>query len=205
MEGLPVVEVIIEPENLDRNRYVRIGEEHTKTLEFEPGKLYVKDRIRPRYALKDKLELPREGEKTVVIAPLPLLPLYKCMFGSTLAAELLIQKYTYHIPFHRQLRQLKDLGVILSESTVNGCFSRLGEALRPLYGRVREIVLSSGYIQADETVLPVISKDKHKAEKEYLWVARSVLDRMHFFHYELGDRKYSVNPVKCVKNIHLCM
>jgi hypothetical protein len=53
---------------------------------------------------------------------------------------------------------LKDLGVILSESTVNGCFSRLGEALRPLYGRVREIVLSSGYIQADETVLPVISK-----------------------------------------------
>jgi hypothetical protein len=89
------LKVVIEPENLDRNRYVRIGGEHTRTLEFEPGKLYV---------LKDRMELPREGKKTVVIAPLPLLPLYKCMFGSTVAAELLIQKYSYHIPFHQQLR-----------------------------------------------------------------------------------------------------
>ena len=192
MEGLPVLEVFIEPENLDTSRYVRIGEEHTKTLEYEPGKLYVKDRIRPKYALKDKMELPGEGEKTVIIAPRPLVPLDKCMFGSTLIAELLLQKYSYHIPFHRQLRQLKDLGVILPESTVGRCFSRTCEALVPLYDKIREIVLASPYIQADETVLPVVSKDKHKTQKEYLWIARCVLDGMHFFHYQLGDRTKDV-------------
>jgi len=192
MDGLPVVEVIIEPENLDTSRYMRIGEEHTRTLEYEPGKLYVKDRIRPKYALKDKMELPQESEKTVVIAPLPLLPLYKCMFGPTLIAELLLQKYSYHIPFHRQLRQLKDLGVLLPESTVGGCFSRICEALVPLYDRIRELVLASPYIQADETVLPVVSKDRHKAEKEYLWIARCVSDGMHFFHYQQGDRTKDV-------------
>jgi hypothetical protein len=114
------------------------------------------------------------------------------MFGSTLTAELLLQKYTYHIPFHRQLRQLKDLGVSLSESTVNGCFSRSCETLRPLYDLVRKLVLASGYIQADETVLPVISKDRHKVEKEYLWIARNALDGMHFFHYQLGNRTRDV-------------
>lgn len=44
LEGLPVVEVIVEPGNVDLNRYRRIGEERTRTLEFEPGKskrLYV--------------------------------------------------------------------------------------------------------------------------------------------------------------------
>ena len=37
LEGLPVVEVIVEPDNVDLNRYRRIGEERTRTLEFEPG------------------------------------------------------------------------------------------------------------------------------------------------------------------------
>lgn len=192
MEGLPVIEVVIEPEGIDRDRYVRIGEQHTRTLEFEPGKLYVKDSIRPKYALRDKMELPGQGEKTVIIAPLPLVPLYKCMFGSTLIAELLLQKYSYHIPFHRQLRQLRDLGCVLSESTVSGCFSRSCEALRPLYDKIRELVLTCPYIQADETTLPVINNIKHKTDKEYLWIARSVLDGMHFFHYQLGDRTKEV-------------
>ena len=46
LEGLPVVEVIVEPDNVDLNRYRRIGEERTRTLEFEPGKLYVKETVR---------------------------------------------------------------------------------------------------------------------------------------------------------------
>lgn len=41
LEGLPVVEVVIEPQDLDLTKYKRIGEERTRTLEFEPGKLYV--------------------------------------------------------------------------------------------------------------------------------------------------------------------
>lgn len=43
LEGLPVVEITIEPEHLDLTKYKKIGEERTRTLEFEPGKLYVKE------------------------------------------------------------------------------------------------------------------------------------------------------------------
>lgn len=67
--GLPVVEVIIEPDNV--NLYYCIGEERIRTLEFELGKLYVKETVRPKYGLKNNLSLPKEGESGVVIAPLP--------------------------------------------------------------------------------------------------------------------------------------
>ena len=59
LEELPVVEVVIEPQDLDLTKYKRIGEERTRTLEFEPGKLYVKEIIRPKYGLKDNTALPR--------------------------------------------------------------------------------------------------------------------------------------------------
>jgi len=39
LEGLPVIEVVIEPEDVDKEKYKYIGEERTRTLEFEPGKL----------------------------------------------------------------------------------------------------------------------------------------------------------------------
>ena len=52
LEGLPVVEVVIEPQDLDLTKYKQIGEERTRTLEFKPGKLYVKEIIRPKYGLK---------------------------------------------------------------------------------------------------------------------------------------------------------
>ena len=35
LEGLPVVKVVIEPQDLDLTKYKRIGEERTRTLEFD--------------------------------------------------------------------------------------------------------------------------------------------------------------------------
>ena len=109
LEGLPVVEVIVEPDNVDLNRYRRIGEERTRTLEFEPGKLYVKETVRPKYGLKNNLSLPKEGESGVIIAPLPPSPIYKCPAGPSLPAEILLQKYEYHVPFYRQVKEYRHL------------------------------------------------------------------------------------------------
>lgn len=54
MDDLPVVTVVIEPEDLDLGKYVKIGEEHTRTLEMKPGYLYVKTRYAPRMQSKTK-------------------------------------------------------------------------------------------------------------------------------------------------------
>lgn len=187
MEGLPVIEQILEPEGIDLSKYRKMGEEHTKTIEYEPGKLYVLDIIRPKYALIDQ-EKEDTSSPSVVIAPMPLLPIYKGAAGSTLLAELLLQKYVHHLPFYRQIKQFRELGIKLSASTISDWFGSSCELLRPLYAEIRRIVLSTSYIQVDETILPVINRDKKKADKEYLWMARAVKEKLLFFDYKDGSR-----------------
>ena len=188
LDGLPVVEIVIEPEGVDPDKYKRIGEERTRTLEFEPGKLYVKEIIRPKYGLKDNISLPQGHQGSVIIAPLPLLPIYKGLPGASLLTEILLQKYEYHVPFYRQVREFHHLGLKISENTLQGWFKPACELLKPLYEELKEQVLKADYIQVDETTLPVINKQNHKAVKEYLWIVRAVMDGLVFFHYDDGSR-----------------
>ena len=162
LDGLPVVEIVIEPEGVDPDKYKRIGEERTRTLEFEPGKLYVKEIIRPKYGLKDNISLPQGHQGSVIIAPLPLLPIYKGLPGASLLTEILLQKYEYHVPFYRQVREFHHLGLKISENTLQGWFKPACELLKPLYEELKKQVLKADYIQVDETTLPVINKQNHK-------------------------------------------
>lgn len=57
----------------------RIGKEVTKVVRHKPTMLYMKEIIRPKYALKDSTVLPPEGRKGVEIAHMPLVPVNKCI------------------------------------------------------------------------------------------------------------------------------
>ena len=156
---------------MDPERYRRMGEEVTYTVEMQPGKLYRKEIIRPKYGLKDPTE-PVEKGKGVLIAPMPLLPIYKGMAGASLLCEIILKKYEYHMPFYRQIKEFAHLGMEgLKEATVVGWYQRTVDLLRPLYDLLVSEVMKTDYIQADETTTPVINKEKHRADKEYLWMA----------------------------------
>ena len=73
-------------------------------------------------------------------------------------------------------------------STVNNWFAGGCDLLRALYFRLKETVLSSDYIQVDESTVPVIDNKKHRAVKAYLWMVRSVMGKQVFFHYDKGSR-----------------
>jgi transposase len=186
---------VIEPEGIDEN-WEQIGQEVTEILEHKPGELFVRQIIRPKYVLKKELqqpeEEPAEGQQNVKIATLPLLPLPRSNAGASVLAELLLGKYMYHLPFHRQIEIFKQAGVSLPASTVNGWFTAGSDLLRALYFRLRELVLSKDYIQVDESTVPVIDNKKKRAVKAYLWVVRSVMDKLVFFHYDKGSRAQKV-------------
>ena len=193
-EELPVLETeVIEPAGVDLSLYRRIGEEVTKVVKHKPGMLYVKEIIRPKYALKDSTQLPPGGQKGVEMAPMPLMPVDKCIADTSLLAEILLQKYEYHVPFYRQIQQYRHLGMKgLTESTLDGWFKKTVELLRPLYEELKKEVFSCDYVQADETTVPVINKEKHRADKEYLWMVRSVMKKLVIFHYDQGWRAGAV-------------
>ena len=194
IEDLPVLETdTIEPKGVDLSLYRRIGEEITKVVKHKPGMLYVKVIIRPKYALKDSTLLPPAGQKGVEIAPMPLMPVDKCIADTSLLAEILLQKYEYHVPFYRQIQQYRHLGMKgLTESTLDGWFKKTVELLKSLYEELKWEVFSCDYVQADETTVPVINREKHRADKEYLWMVRSVMEKLVIFHYDGGSRAGAV-------------
>jgi transposase len=194
MEDLPVLEqVILTPDNLDMNLYKKIGQEVTRIVEHKPGQLYIKEIIREKWGLKDNTATAPKGMSGVLIAPMPLLPIYKGIAGASLLAEILLQKYEYHMPYYRQIKQYSHLGMKgLTESTVDGWFKQTMELLRPLYEVLKAEVMKADYVQADETTTPVMNKEARKAAKEYLWMVRAVIQRLVLFHYDQGSRAGAV-------------
>ncbi len=186
---------VIEPEGIDEN-WVRINVEVTEVLNLKPGELYVRRIERPVYALKKSLLLQnveQESGKNIRIASLPdNLPLKKSNADASLLADIELGKYLYHLPFHRIIAIYKQLGVSIPASTMNGWHKDACDLLRALYHRLKEIVLSSDYIQVDESTIPVINNEKQKAAKEYLWVVRAVIEKLVFFHYDKGSRAQKV-------------
>jgi len=188
---------IIEPEGIDEN-WVRIGEEATEVLENKPGELYVRRIIRYKYALKKDIQLLQEinpdtvQNKVIKIAPLPLLPIPRANADASLLSELIMNKYMYHLPFYRQIAIFKLEGIKMPASTINDWFLGCSDLLRALYYRLKEIVLQTDYIQIDESTVPVIDNEKHRAVKAYLWVVRAVMENLVFFHYDKGSRAQKV-------------
>jgi transposase len=189
-EDLRREEEVIEPQGINDD-WVRIGQEVTEVLEHKPGELYVRRIIRPKYVVKPTQQQTQDST-SICIASLPLMPLPRSNAGASLLAELLINKYQYHLPFHRQIAMFKLIGVTLPASTINGWFQGSCDLLRALYHRLQEVVLSTDYIQVDESTVPVINNEKHKTVKAYLWMVRSVPKNMVFFHYDKGSRAQKV-------------
>ena len=190
IDNLPVLETrVLKPERpVDLSRYRLMGYEETYRLGFQPGKLYRILERREKYGLIDPTE-PVERGQGVIVAPTPKHPIAKGIPDASLLTEILLQKYEYHMPFFRQIKQFAHLGVTgLKEGTLVGWYKRTMELLRPLYDSLVAEVFRSGYVQSDETTTPVINTESHQAEKEYLWMARAVMERLVAFFYDDGSR-----------------
>lgn len=105
-------EEIYEPETVEGAR--KIGELITEILEYDPGKLYVRRIIRPKYVLT--------AEQGITVAALPSLLIERGNLGAGLAAHLLISKFVDHMPFYCIVQQFKRQGVQIA-STINGWFN----------------------------------------------------------------------------------
>ncbi len=96
---LPVVEIVLEPSE-DVSGMTCIGSEITDELEYTPAKLHINRYIRPKYISKEDKN---ESQKQV-IAELDR-PMPKCIAGPDLLANIVVEKYVYHLPIYRQLQR----------------------------------------------------------------------------------------------------
>lgn len=173
---LPRVEEIIEPESLHQNA-VKIGEQITEILEYNPAKLFVRKIIRPKYAVKE--------QHKIVIGALVSLPLPKSNAGAGLLAHILVSKFVDHLPFYRQRQIFKRQKLQLSDSTLSGWFNATTKLLEPLYDCLHNKILQSNYLQADES--PIGVQDSHKSgslHTGYHWVYHAPIEGLVLFKYD---------------------
>lgn len=188
-ENLPRKEEHIYPEMENPDDYTELPSEITEVLEFEPSKFYVRRIIRHKYVLKTKGD---DQITPILTAAMPELPISRSYAGAGLLAEVMINKYVNHLPFYRQIQMFKREGMDIAASTINGWFKATADLLRPMYYHLKDIVLGCDYLQVDETTIPVVIKDKKSTVKSYIWLLRSVMDSLVFFHYDNGSRAQKV-------------
>lgn len=173
--------IILEPQT-DTSKLKKIGEEITEVLDLIPGEFYVKQYVRPKYVVPVC-----DVSNTVLTASLPGRILEKSMFGEGVVAQVLVDKYCDHLPLHRQLQRFKRAGLQIAQSTIVSLVTRSLNELGSLYEAHKKIVLSSGYLHADETTIKVLDENKKGTTHQgYYWLYHNSEKKLVLFDYRSG-------------------
>lgn len=102
--------------------------------------------------------------------PAPMIPHSFC--SPALLAHILYEKYVMAVPLERQAKELKAMGMRLSTATLSNWVIYAAETfMKPVYAKMKEKLLCSPVIHADETVVQVLREPNRKAQTDSrMWV-----------------------------------
>ena len=184
-DHLPVEQVIIDPPG-DLSDKVCIGQLVTDKLEMIPAKAFIKRYIRNKYVDRGN---PDAG---VLVGDLPDEVSDKSIAGPSVMAQVITDKFCDHLPLYRQQQRFSRHGITIAASTLGNWVHTGGDYLQIFYEHYVEHTKSQGYLQIDETPIPVLeSKEKGKTHKGYYWVYYSPLTRTVLFDYQPGRGRAS--------------
>jgi transposase len=163
---LPRVHVTIAPEDTDcpccRAPMHVIGEDSSERLDVIPAQFRVIVTHRPKYAC-------RACEQAVVQAPAPERLIKGGLPTEAMVASVLVGKYAWHLPLYRQAQMLATQGLDLKRSILAFWVGYAAAELKPVWLRLRELILASGKIAVDETIAPVLDPGRGRTKQGYFW------------------------------------
>jgi transposase len=163
---LPRVHVTIEPEDIHcpccRAPMHVIGEESAERLDVIPAQFRVTVTHRPKYAC-------RACEEAVVQAHAPERLIKGGLPTEAMVAHVLVAKYAWHLPLYRQAQMLTAQGLDIKRAVLAFWVGYAAAELKPIWLRLRELILASGKIAVDETVAPVLDPGRGRTKQGYFW------------------------------------
>jgi transposase len=170
--------IIIEPTE-DVTGCTIIGEEVTEVLDLIPAEFFVKRYIRYKYA--------RANGEGIITALLPDRVIDKGIPSEAVIAQMVVDKYVFGLPLHRQIDKYRRLGVNVPASTASDWIMKGWQHLVPLWELLKLLVLNQKYLQADETPLKVLDRDhKNGIHQGYVWIYNAPCDKLTLFDYRKG-------------------
>lgn len=166
-ENLEVIREVIEPElvQADPEQWKRIGQEVSRQLDYQPGKFFWQETVRPKYVRVAQRELPP------VVAPAPARVAEHSLAAPGLLAQLLVGKYCDHLPFYRQEQIFwQRHGVFIARQQMVQWTAQSVRLLSGITDCLKAELRQRSYVQVDET--PVRYQDPllvGRCGQGYLW------------------------------------
>jgi len=86
-----------------------------------------------------------------------------------LLAQVLVAKYSDHLPLYRQERIFGRAGLAIPRSTLAEWVGACGVHLQPLVNALRSALLEHAVLHADETPVSMLAPGKKKTHRAYVW------------------------------------
>jgi transposase len=161
---LPRVAVHHEPEATVCNcgcQLKRIGEDVSEKLAYEPGVFTVAHHVRGKWACAKC--------QTLIQAPVPAQVIDKGIATAGLLAQVMVAKFSDHLPLYRQEAIFGRAGYAIPRSTLGAWVGACGVQLQPLVDALKDAILGHQVLHADETPVAMLKPGNGKTHRAYLW------------------------------------
>ena len=141
---------------------VEIGCDTAERLDVIPVQFRALVTKRPKFAC-------RACEGVVVQAPAPSRLIEGGMPTEAAVAHVVVARYADHQPLYRQAQGLARQGIEIGREVLAGWVGAAAFQVRPVVARLREILLTSVRLFADETGMPVLDPGRGRTKKGFAW------------------------------------
>ncbi len=156
---------------------VKIREEITEQIEYQPSRFYRLQLVRPVYAHPKKAHAP-------VVAALPPQVIPQAGVGPGFIAHVLTAKYVDHLPLYRQERIDARGGVWIGRQARCRYVEAAAHLLITIRAQLIERILHSRYVQVDETFTKLIDPERRGRSRDaYLWGYHAPLEKVVVFEF----------------------
>ena len=166
-DNLEVIREVIEPELVSEEpeQWKRIGEEVSRRLDYQPGKFFWQEIVRPKYVRVAQRALPP------VIAPAPPPVAEHSLATPGLLAYLFVCKYADHLPFYRLEKIFQQRhGIFIARQQMMVWLEQSIRLLEGIYFCLQEELRRSAYAQVDETPVRYQNPETPgRCGQGYLW------------------------------------
>jgi transposase len=162
-ENLPVKREVIDLPEEQKAGLIKIREEITEQIEYQPSQFYRLQIIRPVYASRARAHAP-------IVAALPTQVIPQAGVGVGFITHVIIAKYVDALPLYRQERIDARGGVWITRQARCRYVEAAAHLLITIHQHLKRKILDGGYVQLDETFTKLLDPDRSgRARDAYLW------------------------------------
>jgi transposase len=162
-QNLPVRREVIDLPDEQKAGLVKIREEITEQIEYQPSQFFRLQIVRPVYASPKRTQAP-------IVATLPAQVIPQAGVGVGFIVHVLTAKYLDHLPLYRQERIDARGGVWIGRQARCRYVEAAAHLLITIHQQLKQRILDSHYIHVDETFTKLIDPDRRgRSHDAYLW------------------------------------